>query len=94
MLVEPRADTGHPDAVLAKLLADAIRAHVIRTGETERQIAVRIGMPHQNLYEFLKRAGDPTFDPGTKKMERLADAIGYELTLTPKATPEGLEKSK
>lgn len=85
--VESHGDTGHSPGVLAKLLAQAIHEHVARTGETERQLAIRIGMKHQNLYELLRRADDPDFDVGRVRLERLASAIGYTWKLEP-AAPE------
>lgn len=86
--VEPRPEAVHSASVLAKLLADAIREHCARTGETELQLAIRIDMPHQNLYDFIRRAEDPGFDVGRKKLERLAAAIGMKWKLEPAAPAE------
>lgn len=58
-------------------LAALVRAHP----DTQRQIAARAGMPPQNLYEFLRRSEDPDYDPGARKVERIAAAIGLEWAL-------------
>ena len=65
----------------ASRLAALVRAHP----DTQRQIAARAGMPPQNLYEFLRRADDPAYDPGARKVERIAAAIGLEWVLKEKS---------
>jgi len=63
-----------------KLLADAIRLHCAN-GETEHQMAQRIDMPHQRLYEFMAKSEGKYYDPGRLKMEALAAAIGKRWAL-------------
>jgi hypothetical protein len=82
--VEPVEDFGHPAPVLARLLVEAIDAHVRSQGNEDgyKDVAKRAGMSKQQLANL--RAGvekDPDYVIKSDVAERLARAIGYEVRL-------------
>ncbi len=93
--VEPRDDVGHADAVLVQQLRDAVEKFIADNAMPHEVFAARAGLKsRQHLEQFLANARRPGYRLEMPTAEKLAAAIGHELTLAPKATPEGLEKSK
>jgi hypothetical protein len=85
MLVEPRHDTGHAAPVLARKLIDAVEARY-RAGHSYASIARAAKMTPQqlaNLKADVER--NPEHVITSDVMERIAGAIEYDVTFTPKA---------
>ncbi len=84
MEVEPRPDTGHPARVLARLLVEAIEAHVKTTGESYSALAVRAGLKRtyvNTLRDAVK--ANPEHAVESVTLERIAEKIGYTWKLEP-----------
>lgn len=86
MLNEP-APPWHAGDVLARLLIQAIEAHVTsgENADTFDTVSLRAGFP-LNYVRKLRAAvkANPEHRIDTSTLERLASAIGYEVTLTRK----------
>ena len=79
MLVEPRADSGHPAGVLAKMLVDAVEAKV-REGTSYAEIAREAEMSRQQLANLkLAVARDENHRIRPEVAERLAKALGLRV---------------
>lgn len=84
-MVEPHPTAGHDASVLAKKLIDAIEAHLRAHGGRQEDIARAADMSPSQLSNIKREVGkDPAYVIKSDVAERLAAAIGYEVTLTPK----------
>lgn len=85
--VELLPEAGHPGDVPRETLvaiAAAVKAYQERTGESQTKIAERLGMTQSNLANQLGRLARGE-SVAWDTAESIANAVGYELTLRPKA---------
>lgn len=89
--VEPRPEAGHPADVPRETLvaiAAAVKAYQARTGESQTEMAQKLGMKQPNLANQLGRLerGEPV---AWDTAETIANHVGYELVLAPKTEKGG-----
>jgi hypothetical protein len=92
MPIESTSQSGQAGAVLARQLVEAIEAHVASPDNEDSYatVSVRAGYP-RNYVNKLRAAvaENPEHRIDTSTLEKLAAAIDYEVTLTPKAEKGG-----
>lgn len=75
----------HRDDVLVQKLRDAVEAYIASNAMSHDAFAALAGLKsRQHLEQFLTNAKKPGYRLEVPTAERLAAAIGYEVTLTPK----------
>jgi hypothetical protein len=85
MQVAPSEVSRHDACVLARLLVEAVEAFAAQTGESYASIGRRAGLSRGYIDKMRAAvAEDPEHTIDTRTLERVAEAVGYEVSLEPK----------